>query len=97
EPGRTNVKWGGVMEGVADFDPLFFGIAPKDAVHMDPQQRLLMLYVWKALEDAGYAADALAGSSFGLFVGTSDTGYGLLSDRSSGRGESVTPTGSVPS
>ena len=61
EPGRTNVKWGGFMDGVADFDPLFFGIAPKDAVHMDPQQRLLMLYVWKALEDAGYAADRLAG------------------------------------
>ncbi|MGD3111966.1 SDR family NAD(P)-dependent oxidoreductase [Streptomyces sp. YGL11-2] len=96
EPGRTNVKWGGFMDGVADFDPLFFGIAPRDAVHMDPQQRLLMLYVWKALEDAGYAADSLAGSSLGLFVGTGDTGYGLLSDRS-GRGGSVTPTGSVPS
>ena len=22
---------------------------------MDPQQRLLMTYVWKAIEDAGYA------------------------------------------
>ncbi|MEV6669058.1 SDR family NAD(P)-dependent oxidoreductase [Streptomyces sp. NPDC051162] len=97
EPGRTDVKWGGFMDGVADFDPLFFGIAPKDAVHMDPQQRLLMLYVWKALEDAGYAADRLAGENLGLFVGTNDTGYSLLADRSGGRGESVTPTGSVPS
>ncbi|MGW0889917.1 SDR family NAD(P)-dependent oxidoreductase [Saccharopolyspora sp. NPDC002578] len=97
EPGRTNVKHGGFMDGVADFDPLFFGIAPKDAVHMDPQQRLLMLYVWKALEDAGYSADDLAGSDLGLFVGTNDTGYGLLSDRSAARGRSVTPTGSVPS
>ena len=85
------------MDGVADFDPLFFGIAPKDAVHMDPQQRLLMLYVWKAIEDAGYSADDLAGSDLGLFVGTNDTGYGLLSDRSAARGRSVTPTGSVPS
>ncbi|MEU6129880.1 SDR family NAD(P)-dependent oxidoreductase [Saccharopolyspora sp. NPDC047091] len=97
EPGRTNVKHGGFMDGVADFDPLFFGIAPKDAVHMDPQQRLLMLYVWKAIEDAGYSADDLAGSDLGLFVGTNDTGYGLLSDRSAARGRSVTPTGSVPS
>ncbi|MEU9123595.1 SDR family NAD(P)-dependent oxidoreductase [Streptomyces sp. NPDC048506] len=96
EPGRTDVKWGGFMDGVADFDPLFFGIAPKDAAHMDPQQRLLMLYVWKALEDAGYAADALAGSSLGLFVGTGDTGYGLLSERSGGS-RGVSPTGSVPS
>ncbi|MCA1281213.1 SDR family NAD(P)-dependent oxidoreductase [Saccharopolyspora sp. 7B] len=97
EPGRTNVKHGGFMDGVADFDPLFFGIAPKDAVHMDPQQRLLMLYVWKAIEDAGYSADDLAGSDLGLFIGTNDTGYGLLSDRSAARGRSVTPTGSVPS
>ena len=97
EPGRTNVKWGGFIDGVADFDPLFFGIAPKEARHMDPQQRLLMLYAWKALEDAGYAADALAGSDVGLFVGTGDTGYQTLAERSGGMAASLTPTGGVPS
>ncbi|WP_211717728.1 SDR family NAD(P)-dependent oxidoreductase [Nocardiopsis sp. MG754419] len=96
EPGRTDVKWGGFAQGIADFDPGFFGIAPKDAVHMDPQQRLLMLYTWKALEDAGYAADALAGSDLGLFVGTGNTGYGLISERGGG-GDAVTPTSGVPS
>ncbi|MFF4591411.1 type I polyketide synthase, partial [Streptomyces sp. NPDC001388] len=97
ESGRTDVKWGGFMDGVADFDPQFFGIAPKDALHMDPQQRLLMLYVWKALEDAGYAADALAGGNLGLFVGTHDTGYGLLAERGGARDGNVAPTGGVPS
>ncbi|OEV11174.1 type I polyketide synthase, partial [Streptomyces nanshensis] len=96
EPGRTDVKWGGFIDGVADFDPLFFGIAPKEALHMDPQQRLLMLYVWKALEDAGHSADSLAGSDLAMFVGTNDTGYGTLAERC-GKRDSVSPTGGVPS
>ena len=29
---------------------------------MDPQQRLLMMYVWKAIEDAGYSAKRIAGT-----------------------------------
>ncbi|MFR9728370.1 SDR family NAD(P)-dependent oxidoreductase [Saccharopolyspora sp. MS10] len=97
EPGRTRAKHGGFVDGIAEFDPLFFGIAPKDAVHMDPQQRLLMLYAWKALEDAGHSAEELAGSDLALFVGTHDTGYGLLAERSAARSRGVTPTGSVPS
>ncbi|WP_314172114.1 SDR family NAD(P)-dependent oxidoreductase [Streptomyces winkii] len=96
DPGRTNVRHGGFIDGVADFDPLFFGIAPKEAVHMDPQQRLLMLYVWKALEDAGHSADSLAGTDLALFVGTNDTGYSALSERC-GRSDTVSPTGGVPS
>ena len=73
---KTDVKWGGFMDRIGDFDPMFFGIAPREAEWMDPQQRLLMLYVWKAIEDAGYAASGLAGSRTGLFIGTGDSGYG---------------------
>ena len=59
EKNKTNVKWGGFIDGVAEFDPLFFGISPREALLMDPQQRLLMTYVWKAMEDAGYSAQSL--------------------------------------
>ncbi|HCY88033.1 MAG TPA: hypothetical protein DHV36_23045, partial [Desulfobacteraceae bacterium] len=72
---RTNVKWGGFMDGVGNFDPMFFGIAPREAEWMDPMQRLLMLYTWKAVEDAGYAARGLAGSNTGMFIGTGGSGY----------------------
>ncbi|WP_199181286.1 type I polyketide synthase, partial [Chromobacterium alticapitis] len=68
----------GIIEGVDEFDPLFFGISPREAQEMDPQQRLLMTYVWKALEDAGYAAQSLAGSKTALLVGTGSSGYGEL-------------------
>src|SRR5213078_375277 len=42
---------------------------------MDTQQRLLMMYVWKAIEDAGYSAESLSGTDTALFVGTANSGY----------------------
>ncbi|GER89937.1 hypothetical protein KDW_40990 [Dictyobacter vulcani] len=75
EVNKTNIKWGGFIDGVAEFDPLFFGISPREAHFIDPQQRLLMMYAWKAIEDAGYSAQALSGTKTGVFIGTGNTGY----------------------
>ena len=65
---KTAVKWGGFIDGVKDFDPVFFSISPREAELMDPQQRLMMLYVWKAMEDAGIAPKALSQKSTGVFI-----------------------------
>ncbi|CAM2145834.1 Polyketide synthase PksN [Paraburkholderia tropica] len=78
EANKTNVKWGGFIDGVADFDPLFFGISPLEAEQMEPQQRLLMTYAWKAIEEAGHSAQSLSGTKTGLFIGTGNTGYSSL-------------------
>jgi len=78
QEGKTNVKWGGFIEGVDEFDPLFFNISPREAESMDPQQRLLMTYAWKAIEDAGYSASRLSGSQTAIFVGTTSSGYSDL-------------------
>ncbi|MCG8619867.1 MAG: SDR family NAD(P)-dependent oxidoreductase, partial [Desulfobacterales bacterium] len=66
--GETGVRWGGFIEGVGDFDPMFFGISPREAELMDPQQRLMMLYVWKAVEDAGIAPGVLSRTPTGVFI-----------------------------
>ena len=77
-PGHSNTKWGGFLPDVAGFDARFFGISAEEAAAMDPQQRLLLTTAWRALEDAGAAADAIAGSNVGVFVGISTTDYGRL-------------------
>ncbi len=94
---KTNAKWGGFIDGIDEFDPLFFGISPKEAEFMDPQQRLLMTYVWKAIEDAGYSAQSISGTNTGLFVGTTGTGYLQLVFQENRPIEGYSNTGIVPS
>jgi len=96
EHGKTNIHWGGFIDGVFEFDPLFFGISPREAKLMDPQQRLIMMHVWKAIEDSGHAPRSLAGRRVGLFVGTSSSGYRDSIGDATG-GEGYVATGAVPS
>ncbi|WP_105393886.1 type I polyketide synthase [Burkholderia cepacia] len=81
------IRHAGVIDGVDEFDPLFFNISPREAQGMDPQQRLLMTYVYKVIEDAGYSVQSLSGSNTALLVGTSTSGYGQMLVQS---GEGVT-------
>ncbi|MCC4246111.1 non-ribosomal peptide synthetase [Stappia indica] len=96
EPGRTNIHWGGFIDGVFEFDPLFFGISPREARLMDPQQRLMMMHAWNAIEDAGHAPHDLAGRKVGIFVGTSTSGYRDLVAGDTG-GDGYVATGAVAS
>ncbi|MDF2872973.1 MAG: hypothetical protein K0R05_4548 [Anaerocolumna sp.] len=62
-------KWGGFLSDYDMFDPLFFGITPRDAEMMDPQERLFLEVTWQAMEDAGYNLDKLKGFEVGVYVG----------------------------
>lgn len=97
EMNKTNIKWGGFIEGIGNFDARFFGISPREAELMDPQQRLLMQYVWKAIEDAGYSASSLSDSNTAIFIGTASSGYGELMAKSGSAIESYSSTGVVGS
>ncbi|MCV2458432.1 phosphopantetheine-binding protein [Streptomyces sp. ICN988] len=79
--GRLNSsygKWGGFLDGVADFDAEFFGILPSDAAVMDPQERLFLLACWDLLEQAGGLGRTTHEPSTGVYVGTMNSTYGKL-------------------
>jgi acyl transferase domain-containing protein/NADPH:quinone reductase-like Zn-dependent oxidoreductase/NAD(P)-dependent dehydrogenase (short-subunit alcohol dehydrogenase family)/acyl carrier protein len=77
-PFRSYSKWGGFLDDIASFDPAFFGLSRREAEAMDPQQRILLQVAYEAAEDAGNPLEELRKGRIGVFVGVSNTDYGLL-------------------
>lgn len=75
QPGKMNVREGGFIERVDQFDAEFFGISPREAASLDPQHRLLMEVCWEALEHAGESAAGLAESQTAVFIGIANGDY----------------------
>jgi acyl transferase domain-containing protein/NADPH:quinone reductase-like Zn-dependent oxidoreductase/acyl carrier protein len=70
KPGKSHQFQGGFLKLKLDeFDPLFFGMSPREAAVLDPQQRLLLESTWEAIEDAGFSESQMKGSETGVFVG----------------------------
>lgn len=91
---QESVKWGSFIEGAAEFDSLFFGISPAEAMYLAPEQRLIMQYVWECLENAG-CGDAIKGTNTGVFIGCGASSYSsLLSNMPV---QAYSSTGAVPS
>ena len=61
----TPIGW---LDRVDLFDHFFFNISPREAAFMDPHQRLTLQLVCAAVENAGYALDALKGTKTGVFL-----------------------------
>ncbi|WP_234121289.1 type I polyketide synthase [Clostridium hydrogenum] len=71
---KTYTKYGGFINNLYGFDPLFFGISPKEAEVMDPQQRIFLEVAFEALQGAGYIGKYKT-NKIGVFVGCEQNGY----------------------
>ena len=69
---KMSIRHAALLAQVDHFDPLFFGITPREAVSLDPQHRLLLEVSWEALERAGYARPPVR---TGVFVGIGQNDY----------------------
>lgn len=63
--GKTYTKWGGFLNQIEYFDPLFFHISPKEAEKIEPQERLFLQCVQETIEDAGYTKEQLSSYGYG--------------------------------
>ena len=102
--GKTYSKWGGFIDDVDKFDPLFFNIPPNAAEIIDPQEKLFLECVYETLEDAAYTRESLGKyNSFGLegnvgvYVGVMWEEYQLYGVQEQLRGLPVAFTGSLSS
>jgi len=73
--GKINVRQGGFIKDVDQFDGSFFDITPIEIESTDPQQRLLLELTQEALENAGQNVQELIGSDTGVYVGISSNDY----------------------
>lgn len=85
----------GTLGDLLTFDAAAFGLSPREAEEMDPQQRIVLELARRALEDAGWAEEAVAGRPFGVFAGASTTDWGNLRAFDLGGGDRYAMTGSA--
>jgi rhizoxin synthesis polyketide synthase RhiF len=81
KPGKSYCKWGGFIEDVEQFDPLFFNISPREAEIIDPQERIFLETVWNLLESSGYTRETIQKNyegKVGIYVGAMYQQYHLL-------------------
>ncbi|WP_425264024.1 SDR family NAD(P)-dependent oxidoreductase [Streptomyces silaceus] len=93
--GSSAGKWGGFLDGIDRFDPLFFQISLHEAELLDPQERLFLQCAHHTLEDAGYAAGPAG--KVGVFVGVMYQEYQLHGAQAQERGQQAALSGSASS
>jgi acyl transferase domain-containing protein/acyl carrier protein len=95
--GKTYAKWGGFLDDIDKFDPLFFNISPIEAEFTDPQERLFLETVWETMEDAGYLKNGFAKQKVGVFVGVMWSQYQLYGAEEALNGNNVSLGGNISS
>ncbi|WP_050778093.1 type I polyketide synthase [Micromonospora sp. ATCC 39149] len=92
--GEEYPRWGGFLDDVDAFDPLFFGISPLEARFLDPQERLFIQTAWECVEDAGHTPATITATPagdgrarVGVFAGVTYNNYQMYAASQLERGQ----------
>ncbi|MDX0870289.1 AMP-binding protein [Sinorhizobium medicae] len=96
-PNKSVSKWGALLQGIDEFDPLMLRISPAEAALMDPQLRISLQEAWRAFEDAGYSPAVLEDMAVGIFAGLRKGDFETLLDRTELAPDRATILGNDPS
>mmetsp|Transcript_72973 Transcript_72973/g.171033 ORF Transcript_72973/g.171033 Transcript_72973/m.171033 type:complete len:756 (+) Transcript_72973:37-2304(+) len=83
---KTVSRHGSFVEGTEYFDNKFFGLSPMEAKGMDPHQRVVLEVGYEALHAAGYTKGKLMNKIGGVYLGSSSTIFGMVSEVSGATG-----------
>ena len=84
--GKTMARHGSFVEGTEYFDNKFFGLSPMEAKGMDPHQRVVLEVGYEACHHAGYSKGKLMNKIGGVYLGSSSTVFGMVSEVSGATG-----------
>ena len=84
------------LDDIYSFDPIFFGLTPKETYDLDPQYRLLLECTWESLENAAIPLKTAQDCRTGLYmgIGTDDFTHLALQEGKFSKINNYTITGS---
>ncbi|WP_444998578.1 SDR family NAD(P)-dependent oxidoreductase [Aliikangiella sp. IMCC44359] len=89
-------KWGGFIEGIEYFDPIFFQIPHREAELMDPQQKLFLQCGWSLMENAGYGnPENRPTDNIGVYVGVTWNEFSIIAHEASIKEDTYKGAGSL--
>ncbi|MFW5418769.1 SDR family NAD(P)-dependent oxidoreductase [Nocardiopsis sp. CNT-189] len=94
-PGKSYTFAGGIVEGIEEWDPGFFGVSPREAARIDPKQRLALELTAEAFDDAGIDPAGLRGSDTAVHLGIYTHAFGALQGRDIASIDAQTSMGSA--
>lgn len=72
---KNEIRRGGFIRNIENFDYDLFHISNREAIYMDPQQRVMLESVYRLFEDAGYRISDFYGSNTGVFIAAATHDY----------------------
>lgn len=72
---KIQSKYAGLISNIDEFNPNDFGLSEEEAVLYSPEFRLLLMYVQKAIEDAGITSKKIKREKIGLFISANQSDY----------------------